>query len=195
MKKLAEIIEKHPFWFIAIVFLLPSLLALGMYIPVFSLAKGEANAWLGFWGSYLGGLVSGLLTFAGVYFAFKLQEDKNKVSEERQKTIEIFRNYKDVFTVFMWCEDMIKYLDGRYEWDTQRVFEITDKARESYKALLVIDVVWFKKFQDLFGQSFEKTSIINTYGLERFRELNKDTFKKEIEKVHLEILEYIKVNL
>lgn len=177
-------------------YIAPIIYGMGLTWEWTAFAKGQNNAWIGFWGSYLGGLVSGVITFAGVYFGFKLQDNKNRAAEEKQKTIEIFKNYGDVFTVFMWCEDMIKYLDGRYKWDTKRVFEIADKARESNKALLTVDIVLHKKLKDLLSESFEITSIINTYGLERFQELDSDNkYKKKIEEVHQEILRYIKMNL
>lgn len=180
------------------ILILPFFMAWGLTWDWLSFAKGPNSAWIGFWGSYLGGLISGVITFVGVYFGFKLQDNKNRIAEEKQKTIEIFKNYADVYTVFQWCEDMIKYLDGRYTWDTKRVFEITDKARESNKALLTVDIVWHKKLKDLLSESFEITGIINKYGLEKFQEQEMDSnnkYKKKIEEVHLEILQYIKINL
>lgn len=176
--------------------ILPFLLAWGLTWDWLSFAKGENNAWISFWGSYLGGLISGVITFVGVYFGFKLQDNKNRIAEERQKTIEIFKNYADVYTVFQWCEDMIKYLDGVYEWDTKRVPEITNKAMESNKAILAIDIVWHKKLKDLLIEGFEMTLLIDKYGFKKIQEEDTDNkYKGKIEEIRLEILQYIKINL
>ena len=189
MKWIASVIEKKPLVVIIGVLLFPLVLAVGMYICIFSFAKGEASAWLGFWGSYLGGLISGIFTFAGVYYAFNLQREENKIKE-------ILKNYADVFTVFSWCEDMIKYLDGTRKWDSEHVAEMTAKARDSYNVFISIDPNWYKRFQGIIASNFQlesiktETTIANTYVNEVFENVKKrNAYESEFHQAVKEIFD------
>lgn len=186
MKWVASVIEKRTLMVVIGVLLFPLVLAVGMYICIFSFAKGEASAWLGFWGSYLGGLISGIFTFAGVYYAFNLQREENKVKG-------ILKSYAEVFTVYMWCEDMIKYLDGTYKWDSERVIEMTEKARDSYKVFILIDPNWYKRFQGIMASNFTLTSAIDMYGFDTMQKKDYEYHKQDIKDICLELIEYIKI--
>lgn len=191
MKRLADLIEKYPMRFIGVILAVPLLLAGGMYFPWFSLAKGEANAWIGFWGSYLGGLVSGIITFAGVYFGFKLHDDKQTQIDERKKMAQILEHYADVYEVYQWCDRMLKYLDGDIKWNSNEVAVLEGKVNDSYKVLLNIDVDWYQRFRTLLVDG--TVASINYYGLEKIMEADKGRYRKLVADFRRDIVEYIKI--
>lgn len=173
----------------------PLFMAWGLTWEWTSFAKGPDSAWIGFWGSYLGGLVSGVITFAGVYFGFKLQDNKNKLAEDERKRKEIFRNYVEVYTIYMWCEDIVKYIEGSYVWDIKRVREAEDRARECNKAMVDVDIYWHKELKDLFSESFEVTATIECYGVDKFNELDSEgKFKEKVRAIQRKIIPYIKID-
>lgn len=186
LKLIANIIEKRPFLVILGVFLLPLILAGGMYITIFSFAKGEASGWLGFWGSYLGGLISGIFTFAAVYYAFNLQRKENKIKE-------ILNNYADVFTVYKWCEDMLQYLNGDRKWDAEHVTEMSKNARDSYNVFISIDTDWYKRFQGIMANNFELISAINMYGFDKIMQEDHTAHIQAIEKIASELVKYMRI--
>lgn len=50
-------------------------------IPLFP--AGANNDWAGFWGGYLGAVIGGLCTFAGVSWTIKHEREKEEVEKER----------------------------------------------------------------------------------------------------------------
>ena len=174
----------------------PLLMAWGLNCEWFSFAKGQDNAWIGFWGSYLGGLVSGIITFGGVYFGFKLQKDENKLVEDKKKIVEIFKNYNDVFQVYDWCNQMVKYLDNTYTWESKRISDITDKANKSSNVFLEIDIDWYKDIQSMVRKDLLIT--IN-YELDKKGQLHPDVEKAkseygaEVEKMRNELHTYLRI--
>lgn len=61
--------------FIIFTAIIPIILAVGMiYLPLVIKVTGDANEWLGFWGSYLGGIIGTL----GVLVVAHLQHKEQK---------------------------------------------------------------------------------------------------------------------
>lgn len=66
---------------------------------IFSETNGQFNSWLGFWGSYIGGILSGLLTLGGVFLGLRHERNYSLFTRYYSNT----RQYEDFLN---WVEDM-----------------------------------------------------------------------------------------
>ncbi len=53
-----------------------------------------SNSWLGFWGSYVGAVIGGIITIAGVYFTLKSEREKDKKTEEEKIIPDIYVTFE-----------------------------------------------------------------------------------------------------
>ncbi|BAQ11320.1 hypothetical protein OXB_2849 [Bacillus sp. OxB-1] len=120
-------IKKHKFTAfviglgILLISVIPILVNLLATKAIFEGTSGEFNSWLGFWGSYFGGIVSGVLTLGGVYIG---------INHERKYSLYLrYISHKRQLDKFVaWVEDIGKL--ARYIEDTDIKF------LESYKRYL-----------------------------------------------------------
>lgn len=171
--------------FVFLVFLVIPLIlnAIGRQLATDSyLSLGD---WLGFWGSYLGGLI----TFAGVYLAFYLDRKKN--TEER-----FLDRYLLVLKAKLWCTAIMNSETERIlnsEWLDSRYSKLDEIALE----ISVISKEFNVMVQELF------LSLLNVSKMQRKLELNEDLHNEAKESVEalqskarelLELIESIEGN-
>jgi hypothetical protein len=66
------------------------------------------NDWIGFWGSYIGGVIGGLFTLIGVWLALKLENIKKERETIPNKVLEL-NTLKDLIIDFTYHEFIVKY--------------------------------------------------------------------------------------
>ncbi|MFJ7891313.1 hypothetical protein ACIQYL_25110 [Lysinibacillus xylanilyticus] len=108
--KICNFIKKNPLKALGIgIFLLlfiPVIIAVCMYIPLFSLSKGNVDGWLGFWGSFLGGILGAIGVIFTTYFIIKNNnknvEDAAKMQDnrERDRHLSVFMLNKNEEAIF-----------------------------------------------------------------------------------------------
>lgn len=88
--------EIVPIWLVLLVvgltiFIIPGLIASFMTLPVFSEAPGNTDAWISFWGSYLGGIFGMIGVIVTTFFIIQNQNIQNKrerIKDFEQKNLE-----------------------------------------------------------------------------------------------------------
>lgn len=82
--------KKIPKYILLIIFticLIPLAMALLMYVPIFSFAKGNVEGWLGFWGSFIGGSLGAVGVIVTTYFLIEAdKENSRKIAELNDQT-------------------------------------------------------------------------------------------------------------
>ena len=90
-------------------------------LPVFTMIAGDNSDWIGFWGSYVGGLISVIATFWIASFVSK-EEFKRQTETEKKQAIE---NFKIELRIDVLKELLVKIkeLDALLEALHRRVFD------------------------------------------------------------------------
>ena len=174
----------------------PFIMAVGVTCgKIFGFAAGESNAWIGFWGSYLGGLISGIITLAGVYYGFILQENKNAEREERKKILLIYSNFYKIRTMFDFLYEMTMWIDAKYEWDFKYIRDRLRKMQDYNEVMVGIDIDWHIELSNLLNDTNQIIHDIHSVGddLTRYKEIfgDKKEYKKRLENMQNKMLPYL----
>ncbi|MEW4603631.1 hypothetical protein [Staphylococcus hominis] len=131
---------------IILMFIVPILLALGMiYVPLVDNAEGDANGWLGFWGSFLGGIIgTGGVIFVA-YFQHKEQKDfleKQLKAEKKEndRFLHMEKLSKELNIANLYLEKLIDYYENYgnlYEKSIDKMNQL--QYMNQYKYLLESD--------------------------------------------------------
>lgn len=76
--KILKFIKKHPLLIILIFIVIPLFISLLMNISIFSLSRGSVEGWLGFWGSYIGGILGALGVIITTYFLIEADKENSR---------------------------------------------------------------------------------------------------------------------
>jgi len=71
--------------FVCVIFLIPFLINLLLYIPIPSAGQIGAVDWLGFWGSFLGSLIGALTALIALFATYRQQEKHHKDDLENRR--------------------------------------------------------------------------------------------------------------
>lgn len=69
-------------------------------------SPAEFSAWLGFWGSYTGGILSAIITLGGVYLGFRLDR-KEKIRQA------VFKNYSVMMDMTILIREISKDVEEK----------------------------------------------------------------------------------
>ncbi|ATQ50699.1 hypothetical protein CPZ17_09675 [Staphylococcus epidermidis] len=127
---------------IILMFIVPILLALGMiYVPLIDNAEGDANGWLGFWGSFFGGIIgTGGVIFVA-YFQHKEQKDflekqLKAEKEENDRFLHMEKLKKEIDIANIYLEKLIVYYDNYgnlYEKSNEKMNELQYMEQDKYR--------------------------------------------------------------
>ncbi|SKT34859.1 Uncharacterised protein [Mycobacteroides abscessus subsp. abscessus] len=127
---------------IILMFIVPILLALGMiYVPLVDNAEGDANGWLGFWGSFLGGIIgTGGVIFVA-YFQHKEQKDflEKQLKAEKQENdrfLHMEKLNKEIDIANIYLEKLIVYYNNYgdlYEKSIEKMNELQYMDEDKYR--------------------------------------------------------------
>lgn len=125
-----------------LMFIVSILLALGMiYIPLIDNAEGDANGWLGFWGSFLGGIIgTGGVIFVA-YFQHKEQKDflEKQLKAEKQENdrfLHMEKLKKEIDIANIYLEKLIVYYDNYgdlYEKSIEKMNKLQYMDEDKYR--------------------------------------------------------------
>lgn len=176
---MTNFIKEHKVFLLAILIIslaVPLIISLMMFVPWFSRAKGDESGWLSFWGSYLGGIFSGLMTFLGVYFAFRLERETKKKDNVRF-------NYKITFDLFDLTNKLIKYIK-RDEHIPQQLESLKNMNEKLITEIKNVDLDWYIKAKHINSNIW--IEILDGKG-------NLKKIEKEILKLHMDVKKYIEL--
>ena len=133
---------------ISLIILLPIAIALGVtFLPFVSAIYGTSNAWIGFWGSFMGGILGTIGIIFVAYLQNNLQREQNQqvidnqeMSAERMETYErerlniqtklgLLKDYKKSLSSF---KNEIQYYSNLYKKWAKIVFEYSLHNKGSY---------------------------------------------------------------
>jgi len=189
---------KRNLWFIctlflvlALIFLIPFFINKLATYKFFKGTSGEFNAWLSFWGSYFGGVISGTITLGGVYLGLKHERNFslfNRYATQKRKVerFEEWVSYLNQTATYAikntnLFDDSVKIIIDESEKNLEDIsgvdLELYHLARE-----IVYEFTWLSyNFEQAHGtDEYNKTYAINKMpnDIERIEEIFEKIMKR-----------------
>ncbi|MFC9542264.1 hypothetical protein ACFTQ7_20650 [Lysinibacillus sp. NPDC056959] len=190
--------KKYIIGILSVIILLPLLINFIGNKMVFD-SEGEYGEWLSFWGSYLGGVMSGALTLIGVSIGLKNEQRKNLTMRYLQnakdingfedyldETLEIVRLYKvnnDIQELLDYSlEKCESYIDKFYQIDLEFPKHLEEYKTELFGFRITLD---YLESEDLLTRSYSIS--YHEKHFDSFEKITKD-LKNEHKKIQKELL-------
>ena len=171
---------KKYWWLILITFITPLILNIIMIQPVIFSIAGNDSSWLGFWGSYIGSILSSSIA---IFILYKQQEQNHKENEDNRKLqlsvieynheLEKLRDLRSALIDFQVSFDYIeitkiaeRFIDGHYgEEEYIRLKNLVrDIDEKSFKATTILDLmsssIYVKNFNLLYNNIYNSYCLI-----------------------------------
>lgn len=171
---------KKYWWLILITFITPIILNIIMIQPVIFSIAGNDSSWLGFWGSYIGSILSSSIA---IFILYKQQEQNHKENEDNRKLqlsvieynheLEKLRDLRSALIDFQVSFDYIeitkiaeRFIDGHYgEEEYIRLKNLVrDIDEKSFKATTILDLmsssIYVKNFNLLYNNIYNSYCLI-----------------------------------
>lgn len=200
---------KKYWWLLLMLFVTPMVMNIIMIQPILFPIAGNDSSWLGFWGSYIGSILSSSIA---IYILYKQQNQNHKENEDNRKLqlsvieynheLEKLRDLRSALIDFQVSFDYIeitkiaeRFIDGHYgEEEYIRLKNLMrDIDEKSFKATTILDLISSSVAIRSFNLLYNK--IYNSYCLIiddffTFFDLLKDLPKNKAERNY-----YVKQNL
>lgn len=123
----------------------PFLLEKASHLDLFKNTNGDFSEWLSFLGSYVGGVISGLTTLAGIYIGMNIE----KANRKNDMAI---HNLEELYAINNWCYEALNYMNelnygNRFE--KNQILEWEEKAEDLMKSLKFVDIKWYREMRGI----------------------------------------------
>ncbi len=180
--KIINFFKKYPLSILVIVLLIPLVISSFMYIPWFSYSKGNVDGWLGFWGSFLGGIIGAFGVIITTYFIIEANKQttkdaanlQDKQNREREYITYLLHKNEDLYQAMLKMNQQIQIIEKNVEKYQRIKFEIN------------------KVTSDVFIEQLIRSTIGDTKGLSE-GEKNKNNLEIILNSLQIEIENNIQI--
>lgn len=174
------IIQIRKYWLqILLIIVTPLIINLLMGLPTYFPTVGDSSSWLGFWGSYIGAILSSAIALYILYKQNQQNHNENIINRNLQlavikynQELDKLRDLRTALVDFQASFDYIeitniaaKFLDGHFNDEEQKRLKylVRDIDEKGFKATLLLDLMPKSNSVNKFNLVYNK--IYNSYAL------------------------------